>query len=163
MLIQEDAMHSETSKPGRRQALVLLGAGIAAAGAMPAALAQDQGSLIDATEAFRRAMVDGNEAALLNVLHDDLTYSHSDGRVWTKQDLLANVVGKNRYLSIETSQQTVAIAGQTGIVRHTFDVVNNLGNGKTAKNHIKVLLCWVYSDQAHSWRLLARSSTTLPA
>lgn len=117
-------------------------------------------ALEKAVEALRRALVDGDGEALDRMLHERLTYSHSNGRVWTKEELLRNLSGKKRYLSISLSEQTVEVIGSIGVVRHTYDVVNNLGEGKTNSSHIGVLLCWVKAGE--NWVLLARSSTTLP-
>lgn len=117
-------------------------------------------ALEDAVEALRRALVDGDGEALNRLLHERLTYSHSNGRVWTKEELLQNLGGKKRYLSISLSEQTVEVVGSVGIVRHTYDVVNNAGEGKTNSSHIGVLLCWVKAGE--NWELVARSSTTLP-
>lgn len=139
-----------------------LGTGIAAAGlAGPASAAESVGaaSLEVATEALRKALEDGDGKVLTAILHDHLTYSHSDGRVWTKDVLMGNVAGKKRYLTIATSEQTVDVQGDVGIVRHTYDVVNN--DDKKSTSHIKVLLCWTLADR--SWKLLARSGTNAPA
>ncbi|EJL81576.1 hypothetical protein PMI16_04647 [Herbaspirillum sp. CF444] len=143
----------------RREAIVALGTGIASAGLATQAAAAETGSLEAAVEALRRALEDGDGAVLKNILHDHLTYSHSDGRVWSKEVLLGNIAGKKRYLSIATSEQTVDVLGQTGIVRHTYDVVNN--DDKKSASHIKVLMCWTRPDNA--WQLLARSGTTASA
>ncbi|WP_079217792.1 nuclear transport factor 2 family protein [Herbaspirillum robiniae] len=152
----------------RREALVAMGTGIAAAGmagnanaagAAAGAGAGNAAALEGAVEALRRALEEGDGKVLSAVLHDHLTYSHSDGRVWSKDVLMGNVAGKKRYLSIVTSEQTVDVQGDVGIVRHTYDVVNN--DDKKSTSHIKVLLCWTLADR--SWKLLARSGTNAPA
>ncbi len=129
-----------------------------------AALVPDSGgelaALADAVEALRRALVDGDGEILNRVLHERLTYSHSNGRVWTKEALLQNLSGKKRYLSISVSEQTVEVVGSAGVVRHTYDVVNNLGEARTSSSHLGVLLCWVKAG--NNWELLARSGTVLP-
>ncbi|MBN3757522.1 nuclear transport factor 2 family protein [Paraburkholderia sp. Tr-20389] len=149
----------------RRDALIAVGAGIAVVGFASKALAANSddtnaADLAGAVEELRRALVDGDGDALVALTHDDLTYSHSDGRVWTKHDLLENIAGKKRYMTISVTAQTVTVVKQTGIVRHTYDVLNNLGDGKTNSSHIKVLMCWIKSGR--NWRLLARSGTTAP-
>ena len=159
-------MKTRKSGINRRDALIAVGAGMVAAGIASKAMAStgdaaDMADLEGAVEALRRALVDGDGDALMKLVHEDLTYSHSDGRVWTRHDLLENIAGKKRYLAISVSQQTVDIVQQTGVVRHTYDVVNNLGDGKTSSSHIKVLMCWIKSGK--NWELLARSGTTVPA
>lgn len=148
----------EKNKITRREAIVALSTGIAIAGLATPAGAAEAGSLDAAVEALRRALQDGDGPILKDILHEHLTYSHSDGRVWSKEVLLGNIAGKKRYLSIATSEQTVDVLGQVGIVRHTYDVVNN--DEKKSTSHIKVLMCWTRSDNA--WQLLARSGTNAP-
>lgn len=57
--------------------------------------ASELAALEDAVEALRRALVDGDGEALNRMLHERLTYSHSNGRVWTKEELLQNLSGKS--------------------------------------------------------------------
>jgi hypothetical protein len=146
----------------RRNAIVALGAGLATAtstaGFAASAVSTESGSLEASVEALRRALEEGDGAALNELLHEHLTYSHSDARVWSKEVLLSNVAGKKRYLSIVNSEQSVDLQGPTGIVRNTCDVANN--DEKKSRSHIKVLMCWIRTDK--SWQLLARSGTNAP-
>lgn len=143
----------------RREAIMALGTGLAASGLSAPARAAGAGSLEAATEALRRALEEGDGRVLQAVLHERMSYSHSDGRVWSKAVLLDAVAGKQRYLSVRTSAQTVEIVGTTGIVRHIYDVVNN--DEKKTAGHLQVLMCWV--EQAQGWQLLARGATTIAA
>jgi len=156
---------TELANSSRRSAVLALGAGLVTVGMASEALAQtaenDHASLEASVEALRLALVDGDGSVLKRILNEKMTYSHSDGRVWTKQVLLENIAGKKRYLSIATSDQTLYMVGNTAIVRHTYDVLNNLGEGKTSSSHIKVLLCWVKVGK--DWQLLARAGTNAPA
>jgi len=146
----------------RRAALAALGAGIAAstmiAGAA-AATPASQAALEKAVEELRAAMVAGDGNGLKRLLHDRLTYSHSDAHLQTKAQVLDELAGKHSFVSIALSAQTVDILGDVGIVRHVFDGVNNLPDGKTSTSHIFVLQCWYRSGGA--WKLLARASTPL--
>lgn len=143
----------------RREAIMALGTGMVASGLSAPAQAADVGALEGATEALRRALEEGDGKVLQALLHERMSYSHSDGRVWTKAVLLDAIAGKQRYLSVRTSAQTVAIVGTTGIVRHIYDVVNN--DGKKTASHLQVLMCWV--QEAQGWQLLARGATTIAA
>lgn len=118
-------------------------------------------TLEGAVETLRRALVAGDANTLSRLLHERLTYSHSNGRIWTKHELLENLGGNRRYLSISQSEQTIDVVGGVGVVRHVYDVVNNLGDGNTSSGHLAVLQCWMKVEA--SWQLLARSGTTLPA
>lgn len=136
-----------------------LGTGLAAAAVSTPALAAGAASLEVATEALRRALQEGDGKTLQALLHERMSYSHSDGRVWTKAVLLDAIAGKQRYLSVRTSAQTVEVVGTTGIVRHIYDVVNN--DEKKTAGHLQVLMCWV--DEGAGWQLLARGATTVAA
>lgn len=119
------------------------------------ALAQSGGAdvsaLETATEALRVAPAEGDGAALNKLLHDRATYSHSDGRVLTRQVTLDSIAGKKRYASVKMSEQTKRRRNGR-IVRLASDVVTNAADGKTVPSHIKVLLCWVKSGE--DWKLL---------
>lgn len=147
----------------RRSIMAALGAGaiVASVGTVASAAspAEDKASLEKAVEAMRAAMVSGDGKILDSVLHDHLTYSHSDGRLQTKAMVMEELSGKKAFASLELSEQTVDIVDGTGIVRHIFDAVNNLPEGKTSTAHIKVLQAWVKSG--NGWKLLARASTPI--
>ena len=93
------------------------------------------------------------------MLHDHLTYSHSDAHLQTKAQVLDELSGKHALASVALSAQTVDIVGDAGVVRHVFDGVANLPDGKTAAAHIYVLQVWLRSKGA--WQLLARAATPL--
>lgn len=92
-------------------------------------------------------------------MHDRLSYSHSDGRVQTKAMVLEDLAGKKAFASIALSDQTVDIVNNVGVVRHIFDAINNLPEGKTSTAYIKVLQVWEKSG--NGWQLLARASTPI--
>jgi hypothetical protein len=145
----------------RRVALAALGAGIAvtAIGADASAAPDAKASLAKAAEDLRAAMVAGDGAALKRLLHDRLTYSHSDAHMQTKQQVLDELAGKHSFVSINQSNYIYDIVEGTGIVRFVFDGVNNTPDGKTSSSHIFVLQAWVRAGS--SWKLLARASTPL--
>lgn len=121
----------------------------------------DAAGVAKAVEALRAAMVAGDGKSLKALLHDRLTYSHSDGHQQTKAQVLDELAGKNSFASLALSEQTVDVVGSVGIVRHIFDSVNNLPEGKTSSAHIRVLQVWVKAGKG--WKLLARASTPIKA
>ncbi len=149
----------------RRATLAALGAGIAAStmvvGAAAAESPTEKASLEKAVEELRVAMVAGDGNELKRLLHDKLTYSHSDAHLQTKTQVLDELAGKHALASIALSAQTVDIAENVGVVRHVFDGVANLPDGKTSPAHIYVLQVWLGSGA--SWKLLARAATPLKA
>jgi ketosteroid isomerase-like protein len=119
----------------------------------------DTAGVAKAVEALRAAMVAGDGKVLKAVLHDHLTYSHSDGHQQTKAEVIDELAGKNSFASLALSAQTIDVVGKVAIVRHVFDSVNNLPEGKTSSAHIRVLQVWVKSGKG--WKLLARASTPI--
>jgi ketosteroid isomerase-like protein len=141
---------------GRRVALGVLAAVAIAA----TARAVGTDAVPAAVEALRVAMVSGDGRALAALVADDLTYGHSNGRLETKGQFLASLDGKNAFKSIELTKQTVTVDGDVAVVRHVFDGVNNLPDGKTSTAHIAVLQVW--KKYANTWKLLARQAAPLP-
>ena len=92
---------------------------------------------------------------------DGLTYGHSNGRLQNKTEFIRELDGTNSFQSRELSKQTVFIDGDVAVVRHVFDGVNNLPEGKTSTAHITVLQVWKQYGGAR--KLLTRQSTPLPA
>ena len=145
----------------RRVALATMGAGLfVPAMALPVSAAEaagDMAALEKAVEAMRAAMVAGNRKVLKADSSPD--HSHSDGHQQTKAEVLEELAGKKSFASLALSAQTVDVVGNVGVVRHMFDSVNNLPDGKTSSAHIRVLQCWIKAGKG--WKLLARASTPI--
>lgn len=156
---------SQASEMSRRSALVAAGTGLIASGALSNAMGASPGDekaeLERIVEAMRAAMVSGDGKVLDSVLHDKLTYSHSDGRQQTKRQVFEELAGKHGFDALVLSEQTVDIVGDVGVVRHTFDSRHDEADGTSRKAHIRVLQVWVKSGA--TWELLARASTPIKA
>jgi ketosteroid isomerase-like protein len=116
----------------------------------------DDPALTNAIEAFRKALIDPTKANLDNLTMNDLTYGHSSGLIQDKaafeQALLS---GASDFVSIDLSQQTMHVVGNTAWVRHIFSAVTNDG-GKPGEAHLSVLTVWM--KQKGQWKLLARQA-----
>jgi ketosteroid isomerase-like protein len=113
-----------------------------------------------AVESLRKTMVDPDKAALDKLVADDLSYGHSSGAVQTKAEFIdALTSGKSDFVSIELSQQTVKVVGNTALVRHVLSGTTNDG-GKPGTVKLSVLLVW--QKQKGEWRLLARQAVKVP-
>jgi len=91
-----------------------------------------------------------------------LSYGHSTGKVEDQAafvDALAS--GKNDFVTIDLSEQTIKVVGNTAIVRHILNGTSNDG-GKPGVVKIAVFLVWV--KQGKEWKLLGRQAVKiLPA
>jgi len=102
------------------------------------------------------AMISGDRAALNESVSDSLSYGHSGGHVEGKEEFVEKLAsGKSDFVSINLSEQSISINGNTAIVRHNLDAQTNDG-GKPATVKIKVLL--VFSKEHGDWKLLARQA-----
>ncbi len=113
-------------------------------------------TLTSAVEAFRKAMIDPTKADLDKLTMNELTYGHSSGMIQDKaafeQALLS---GASDFVSIDLSQQTMHVVGNTAWVRCILSGVTNDG-GKPGETHLSILMVWM--KQKGQWKLLARQA-----
>ena len=148
-----------------RRDLALAGALAVAFGAtslVGPALAEsgDEEAVKKAVADMRTAYLKQDKAALESMTAPQLTYSHSDGRIEDKAKFIEGVMGRKATVkSLEYPELTVAVAGDTAIVRHLWVSESEL-DGKTTNTRIGVMQ--VYKKQDGGWKLLARSSYRFP-
>src|SRR5215211_130236 len=117
--------------------------------------AGDEAAIKKAVEDMRTAYLKQDKAALESMTLPQLTYSHSDGRIEDKAKFVEGVMNRKATVkSLEYPEMTVAVAGDTAIVRHLWVSESEL-DGKTTNTRIGVMQ--VYKKQDGGWKLLARS------
>jgi len=124
-------------------------------------LAQDKASAAVATavENLRKLMVDPDKAALDKLTAEELSYGHSNGNIQNKAEFIeAFFNGKSDFVSIDLTEQTIKISGNTAIVRHVLSAATN-DSGKPGTAHLSVLLIWQL--QKGAWKLLARQAVKI--
>ncbi|MBC7849904.1 MAG: nuclear transport factor 2 family protein [Chitinophagaceae bacterium] len=115
-----------------------------------------QKSVESAIEQLRKTMIEPNKKQLESIVADELSYGHSSGAIDSKEVFIDKLVsGKSDFVTIELSNQTIRITGNTAIVRHTLEATTN-DNGQPGKVSLKVLLVWQKSG--NGWKLLARQA-----
>jgi ketosteroid isomerase-like protein len=110
-----------------------------------------------AVEQLRKAMVDADKLTLTKLASDSLSYGHSGGLLQTKQEFVESITsGASVFVTIELTNQTIKVVGNTAIVRHILSAsTNDAGKGPgTVK--IGILLVWVKNKTG--WQLLARQA-----
>lgn len=113
-----------------------------------------------AIQQLSKAMIEGDSAALVRLVHDQLSYAHSSGKVEDKTLFITALAsGRSDFLNINLSDQKITVVDNTAIVRHTLtgQVVDG---GKQGDLKLHVLLVWV--KEKGNWRLLARQAVRLP-
>jgi len=124
------------------------------------AQSKDGASVTAAVETLRKAMIDGDKAALEKIAATDLSYGHSSGKVEDKTAFVqALASGASDFVTIDLTDQTVKVVGNTAIVRHTLSATTNDG-GKPGTVKLFVLLIW--QKQQGAWKLLARQAAKVP-
>ncbi|MBO9203780.1 MULTISPECIES: nuclear transport factor 2 family protein [Niastella] len=127
-------------------------------GIMNVAMAQskEEVAVTAAVENLRKAMVDGDKTGLQNITAEQLSYGHSSGKVEDKATFVDNIVsGKSDFVTIELTNQTIAISGDAAIVRHTLSATTN-DSGNPGSVKLNILLIW--QKQKGKWKLLARQA-----
>jgi ketosteroid isomerase-like protein len=120
------------------------------------ALADNTGDVLSAIEEFRKAMVDGNGARLLEMSDDDMSFGHANGVVQTKVEFVKTVVDRAEvFHTIKLYDHSIRVAGDLAIARHTFDAFV-LFQGKDQNFLLSIVQTWKKSDGR--WRLFVRQS-----
>ena len=124
------------------------------------AQSKDESAVAMAVEQLKKAMIDADKVALQKLTAEQLSYGHSSGKVEDKPTFIENIVsGKSDFVTIDLTNQTIAVSGDAAIVRHTLSAsTNDSGNPGSVK--LNILLIW--QKQKGEWKLLARQAVKVP-
>lgn len=125
------------------------------------AASADEDAVAKKVEAFRLAQIAADPKALGALCWDDLSYSHSSGKVEDKATFIANATnGKSKFLSVEYKDPTIKVVGPAAIVRfHWVAEQEMAADGKKVPTNLHILMNW--QKQGDEWKLLSRSATKL--
>ncbi|MCU0325285.1 MAG: nuclear transport factor 2 family protein [Spirosomaceae bacterium] len=113
-----------------------------------------------AVESLKNAMLSGNRADLESIATSELTYGHSNGLIEDKAQFVeALASGKSDFVTINLSDQTIRVVGNTAWVRHKLAAETNNG-GVAGTTKLSILL--VFQKQKGYWKLLARQAVKIP-
>ena len=120
----------------------------------------DSVSLKEAMSNLDKALMNKDEKALVQLLHQDVSYGHSNGWVQNKTDIINDLKsGKLIYDKIENNSVTiVAINNKWATVRINTNAEGKV-NGNSFQFKLHVLQVWLKAKSG--WQLLARQSTKL--
>jgi ketosteroid isomerase-like protein len=136
--------------------LATVGAAMANMAASTSALACDTDDILKAVEDYRKAMVEGNGARLLELSSDSMSFGHANGVVQTKVEFVKTVVDKAEvFNSIKLYDHDIKANGDQAIARHTFEA-NLVFQGKTLDLVLGIVQVWKKEDGR--WRLFLRQS-----
>jgi len=139
--------------------LPVLAAGLL--GVLPAFAGADEDTLAKNLEAFRAAQAVGNAEVLAAICAEELSYSHSSGKIDTKASLAAGVANADyKWTSLEYKDPTIRVVGPAAIVRFNFVGEQEFkADGKKVPQNLAILMNW--QKQGADWKLLSRAATKL--
>ena len=118
-----------------------------------------EAAVATAVESLRKALIDPDKATLDALVVDELTYGHSNGNIQNKATFEEALLTKSSdFVTIDLTDQTIKVVGNTAWVRHTLSATTNDG-GKRGTAHLSVLLVWL--KQKGQWRLFARQAVKI--
>jgi ketosteroid isomerase-like protein len=125
------------------------------------ALSGDEETVAKRVEAFRAAQIAADAKAFDGLCAQELSYSHSDGRVEDKATFIKNATaGKSKFLSLEYKDPSIRVVGDVAIVRfHWLGEGETIPDGKKSSTNLHILMIW--QKQGGEWNLLSRASTKL--
>jgi ketosteroid isomerase-like protein len=106
-------------------------------------------------EAMARATMNKDVPALSKILHDDLIFSHSGGRIQDKAWVLRDVGGKQYVESYKFSDTTIRIYGNTAIVHGIDEFMEGL---KGELQPFKRRMLYVLLKGPQGWQVVVRKA-----
>jgi ketosteroid isomerase-like protein len=121
----------------------------------------DEEAVAEKVEAFRKAQIAADAKAFEALCADELSYSHSSGRVEDKATFITNATdGKSKFVSLEYQDTRIHVVGPAAIVRfHWVGEQESVPEGKRSSTNLHILMNW--QKQGSDWKLLSRAATKL--
>ena len=114
-----------------------------------------------AEKSWATATVAGDEAALRQVLADDLTYTHSTGDTDNKTQFISNLkTGVRKYVKVNHESMDVRTYGNTAVLMAMAQIETSQNGGAPSPAHLRWIHVWV--NESGRWRLVAHQSLRLP-
>lgn len=106
---------------------------------------------------LEKAMIQKDSATLAVLLHEDLTYGHSNGWTETKKEMIGNLVsGKMQYRMIISETPEFKLSGDVATLK-TRSEISYTVNGE--EGMLKLFVVQVWKKENENWKLLVRQST----
>ncbi|MCA6068251.1 nuclear transport factor 2 family protein [Chryseobacterium sp. RG1] len=117
----------------------------------------DKDAVNAVAEKLRLAMISGEKSELESLILPELTYGHSGGHIDDAKEFVEKLVNKTSdFLTIDITNQTVTIVGNTAIVHHHFYATTADAGKAPGDVTLDILLVW--AKVKNNWKLLARQA-----
>ena len=118
--------------------------------------AKEENEVATAVENLRQAMLNRNKQDLERLSATELSYGHSSGLMEDRAAFVdALVSGKSTFTSMDQTDQTIKVVGNTALVRHNL-TGNTVNSGTPGTANLGVLQVW--QKQQGQWKLIARQA-----
>jgi hypothetical protein len=120
----------------------------------------DSAGLKEAMHRLDKALLEKDSAGLFTVLHNDVSFGHSNGWVQTKTGMWNDfVTGKLVYKKIENGNTTIAAINKKWATVRTHTTAAGKVNEKAFNLDLHVLQVWLKTKKG--WQIVARQSARL--
>jgi ketosteroid isomerase-like protein len=118
-----------------------------------------QDTVLRLEQQWENALTNSDISALENLYDESLIYTHSNGKVDTRESYLAAIKsGATKYQSMKRDEIKVSVYGHTAVVTCHWDVhILSRGN----KTDLNARYLHVYAEQPDGWKLVAHESTRI--
>lgn len=128
--------------------------------AAPLFAADDAKAVEDAERGWSAGVTKNDFALLDKVLSTDLSYTHSNGNVDTKESYIGNLKsGKSKYLSVDYSDLKVRMLSKDAAIAICRAKVVTEAGGKP--NPMQMSLLHVFKKNGGQWQMVAHQSARL--
>lgn len=111
-------------------------------------------------EELGQAILNADSTVLMKLTDEDLVYGHSSGKMENRREFVSSLVsGSADFKTLEMSNQSVTVKGNTAVVRHRLRG-NITDNGNDANVNLGIIMVW-HSTKKGGWKLLARQAFKL--
>jgi hypothetical protein len=120
----------------------------------------DSVSLKETMSNLDKALMNKDEKTLVQLLHPDVSYGHSNGWVQSKNDIINDLKsGKLVYNKIENVNVLIVAINSNWATVRTNTNAEGIVNGTAFQLKLHILQVWI--KMKSGWQLLARQSTKL--
>ena len=117
----------------------------------------DSVGLKNAMQQLDKALLQKDETVLKSVLHDDLSFGHSNGWIQTRADILNDFAnGKLTYNKFENNSSGIVIISKKYATVKTNTNAEGVVNGTAFKLTLHIMQFWLKTKKG--WQLIARQS-----
>ena len=120
----------------------------------------DSIGLKKAMQQLDKALLQKDETVLRSVLHDDLSFGHSNGWIQSKNDILSDFAsGKLTYNKFENNSSSIVKISKEYATVKTSTNAEGVVNGTAFKLTLHIMQFWIKTKKG--WQLIARQSAKI--